>query len=738
MELDNEWRYVDVNSEYEEIYGFKKYELVGKVIWEVLPQAVGSKQYKEFHKAKKENVPIHFEAKAVSGDWFEVHAYPHPEGLTVYAHNINERKKAEEALKENEANYRTFFNNPLMGFALCEIITDEEGEPVDFMYLQVNNAFESYTGLKKEKVLNKKVTEILPDDVADIIKIYGKVALTGESTQFEYPIPSLNKYFEIAAFSPSKMRFIAFFTDITERKKVEEELQRSEETARARAEELEILMDMVPASIFISEDPHCQSIVGNKEADRMYEVERGSDVSAGTTGGEVLNVERRFFKDGKELKPEELPMQAAVKKGKNVLNYEMDALLPSGQMITMFGNANPLFDDKGKVRGCLGVYVDITELKQAERALKEARDNLEEKVEERTAELELASVYNRSLIEASLDPLVTIGPDGKITDINKSTEMVTGFSRDELIGTDFSDYFTEPQKAKLGYQRVFREGEVRDYPLGIKHKKGHITPVLYNATVYKDEYDKVIGVFAAARDITEIQQAEKQLKEIINELERSNKELQSFAYITSHDLQEPLRSIASYAQLLKRRYEGQLDDDADDFIEFMVAGATRMKEQIQGLLEYSRVGTQGEEFKEFNSEETLNETLSILNSSLDECNAKITYDPLPNIYGDKSQITRVFQNLIGNALKFRREGVQPKIHISAQKKDDEYVFSVQDNGIGMEKQYSDRIFEVFKRLHPIGEYEGTGIGLAIVKRIIERHGGRIWVESELGEGSTFY
>ena len=228
------------------------------------------------------------------------------------------------------------------------------------------------------------------------------------------------------------------------------------------------------------------------------------------------------------------------------------------------------------------------------------------------------------------------------------------------------------------------------------------------------------------------------LKEVVKELERSNKELESFAYITSHDLQEPLRSIASYSQLIERRYKGQLDSDADEFIDFMVIGAKRMKSMIQGLLEYSRVGTRGEEFQEFNAEEALSYALLNLKSAIEECHVEVTHDSLPVIFGDESQITSVFQNLIGNAIKFKKPQFPPRIHISAKKEGNEYIFSVQDNGIGMEKQYTDRIFEVFKRLHTIDEYEGTGIGLSIVKRIIERHGGRIWVESEFGVGSTFY
>ncbi|MGZ7107943.1 MAG: sensor histidine kinase [Methanobacterium sp.] len=158
---------------------------------------------------------------------------------------------------------------------------------------------------------------------------------------------------------------------------------------------------------------------------------------------------------------------------------------------------------------------------------------------------------------------------------------------------------------------------------------------------------------------------------------------------------------------------------------------------IKGLLEYSRVGTKGGEFKDFNAEEALNHALSNLKSSIDECHVEVIYDHFPVIHADENQISRVFQNLIGNALKFRKKDIQPKIHISTQT-DDEYIFSIADNGIGIEEQYKDRIFEVFKRLHPIGEYDGAGIGLAIVKKIVERHGGRIWVESEFGVGSTFY
>lgn len=233
---------------------------------------------------------------------------------------------------------------------------------------------------------------------------------------------------------------------------------------------------------------------------------------------------------------------------------------------------------------------------------------------------------------------------------------------------------------------------------------------------------------------------EKKLKDLILKLERSNDGLQQFAYITSHDLQEPLRTITSFTQLLERRYKGKLDPDADEYIEFIVSGASRMKEMIEGLLEYSRIGTKDVNKEQIEIEEVLKDVLVNLHATIEDNGAVISHNQLPKIMADKNQIYRLFQNLIGNAIKFKKPDEAPKIYISARRdeKSNEYIFSVHDNGIGIESEYNDKIFEVFKRLHTIDEYSGTGIGLAISRRIVERHGGNLWVESKLGEGSTFY
>ncbi len=366
--------------------------------------------------------------------------------------------------------------------------------------------------------------------------------------------------------------------------------------------------------------------------------------------------------------------------------------------------------------------------------------SLAEALRRQTRRLAAASHYSRSLLEASLDPLVTISREGKITDVNAATEKVTGVPRERIIGTDFSDYFTVPLQARAGYQQVFERGFVVDYPLAIRSASGAVTDVLYNATVFRDEAGRKEGVFAAARDVTErkhaeesLRRAEAELRAEKEELARSNAELEQFAYVASHDLQEPLRMVASYTQLLGRRYQGKLDEDADEFIGYAVDGATRMQQLITDLLAFSRVGTRGKPPAPMESSAAVEEALANLAVAVEESRAEISVDPLPAIVGDRGQIVQLFQNLIGNAIKFHGAEA-PRVQVSARMEDGEWVFLVADNGIGIEPQYFERIFVIFQRLQGRQEYPGTGIGLALCKKIVVRHDGRIWVESEAGRG----
>ncbi len=327
---------------------------------------------------------------------------------------------------------------------------------------------------------------------------------------------------------------------------------------------------------------------------------------------------------------------------------------------------------------------------------------------------------------------ITMDMSTKITEINLIGAELLGLEESEESKYLFN-FFIKPE-----YRDTFRShvkdalktGNKQNFELELKRRDKTVFHALIEMIV---KFKKRTMYKLVIIDITERKKLEEDLK-------RSNKELKTFTYVSAHDLQEPLRTITSFTQLLKRRYKGKFDSDADEFMDYIVEATIRMKDQIEGLLEYSRVSTKEEEFKPVNTNEILNQTIKILNNSINESNAKITTEELPNVIGDARQLQRVFQNLISNAIKFRKYEKPLKIHISAYKDEDgkEYVFSVQDNGIGIEEQYKERIFTIFQRLNPRDKYEGTGIGLAIVKKIVEHHGGRIWVESSFGEGATFY
>ncbi len=518
---------------------------------------------------------------------------------------------------------------------------------------------------------------------------------------------------------------LSMLTDITRRKNAEEALQKAhdnlEDKVKERTAELEEAYNLLKES----ESKYYSLFDNMTEGFILNEVILGSDgnlkdlryVETNKSFEMIMGLTKDMFLGNtiKHIFPQVDPIYMG-SVAKTVSTGQPQLFEWYSRVLDKWLETNSYIPKTGYVAV---IFRDITERKKAQEALR------------------LSNIYNRSLIEASLDPLVTIGHDGKITDVNKATELVTGYSRDELIDTDFMDYFTEPEKARNGYQKVFREGFMSDYALEIRHKTGRVTPVLYNASVYKDESDEVIGIFADARDVTECINAEEILKSKLEELARSNAELEQFEYVSSHDLQEPLRMISSYLQLLQRRYQGNLDDKADKYINFAVDGAARMQNLINDLLEFSRVTTRAEKPEPTDCELVLNQVLSSLELYIKENKATVTHDALPEVVADNTQLAQVFQNLIANGIKFHSDEA-PKIQISAEKKEKEWLFSVKDNGIGIDSQYSEKIFDVFKRLHNKEAYPGTGIGLAVCKKIIERHGGRIWVESELGKGSSFY
>jgi PAS domain S-box-containing protein len=348
-------------------------------------------------------------------------------------------------------------------------------------------------------------------------------------------------------------------------------------------------------------------------------------------------------------------------------------------------------------------------------------------------ELRVASLYGRSLIEASLDPLVTIGADGKIMDVNSATENVTGLPRDRLIGSDFAEYFTEPEQARRGYQLVFSQGQVTDYPLAIRHASGQVTEVLYNASVYRDAQGQAAGVFAAARDITERKQTEL-------ELQRSNAELEQFAYAISHDMRQPLRMVSSYLQLIEKALRDRLDDETRQYLVFAKEGAQRMDGMIRALLDFSRVGRKTDPLSRLEIRTTLDEALAFLGPELNASGGAVTVSgDWPALLVSRDEMVRLFQNLVGNALKYHEDSQAPEIEVQGQMLGNVWRCEVRDRGVGIDPTQIDRLFKVFSRLQSHARFEGAGVGLALCRKIVEHHGGRIGVESAgLGRGSMFW
>jgi len=373
------------------------------------------------------------------------------------------------------------------------------------------------------------------------------------------------------------------------------------------------------------------------------------------------------------------------------------------------------------------------------------------------------SLYTRSLIEAGLDPLMTISPAGKITDVNHASEQATGVARSALIGADFASFFTAPDKARQCYQEVFDHGQVQDCPLALRHVSGKVTDVLCHASVYRDESGAIAGVCGVARDVTErkrveqerslyrqhledavaartaeILTANKSLEDANQSLADANRELETFAYSVSHDLRTPLRAVDGFSRILQEEYAPQLDTEGRRIVAVVRESTERMAQMIDDILAFSRAGRQEITPAAIDMEELVQAALKDLEPALAGANIKVEIKPLPVSHGDGPMIQRLWANLLDNAIKFTRPKPQGVIEVGAQTKTGEIVYYVKDNGVGFDMTYVGKLFGVFQRLHGQSEFPGTGIGLAIVKRIVARHGGRVWAEGKVGEGATVY
>lgn len=426
--------------------------------------------------------------------------------------------------------------------------------------------------------------------------------------------------------------------------------------------------------------------------------------------------------DGAPLRPEDRPTRITLETGRELIGRVLGISRPDGNITWL--SINTAFLRRAGESGHFGIVStisDITAQRAAEAALRESEARF------------------RQTFELAASGIAHVDLQGRFLRVNRTLCEILGYPESALIGRTVKEISHADDRDVTDAQRErVRTGALDAARVEKRYLRadGSVVWVDLAIALVRDEQDAPQYEIAVFDDISERKHAEAALAEAHEELKRSNTELEQFAYVASHDLQEPLRMVASYTQLLARRYGDALHGDARDFMGYVVEGAARMKQLIEDLLAYSRVGTRGRDFRPVALEDALRRALSGLRTAIAEAGATVTHDPLPVLEADEMQLAQLLQNLIGNALKFRADAA-PRIRVSAAEAEDHWEFGVHDNGIGIEPQYFERIFMVFQRLHNKGEYPGTGIGLAICKKVAERHGGRIWVESRPGEGSSF-
>jgi PAS domain S-box-containing protein len=437
-------------------------------------------------------------------------------------------------------------------------------------------------------------------------------------------------------------------------------------------------------------------------------------------------------------------VMAASENGAPVSNVLLRIIRPDGALRLLELNAIVLFDDDGIARRRISAYRDVTEEHESRKALQSMTENLRRSREILAQAQRLARMGSdyRDLRDVGFslgDAIEWSDMNYEIFGVDKETFVATNENFLELVHPDDRDLIIRNWADVI-------EGKVpKPFEYRVIRPDGALRYIYRETATTCDESGKSLHMIGIIHDITEQRAAAAELRrktleleEINKELHRSNAELEQFAYVASHDLQEPLRMVASYCQLLQRRYKEKLGADADEFIGYAIDGSRRMQQLINDLLSYSRVGRKGSDFETLDFSEVINEALRNLHVAIAESGATIEIANMPKIVGARLLLTQLIQNLVGNAIKFHRDGVSPIVHVTASREEASWHIAVEDNGIGIEQNYLDRVFLIFQRLHERDKYAGTGIGLAIAKKVIEYHSGRIWIESTPGQGSRFH
>lgn len=630
------------------------------------------------------------------------------------------RQQVEKDLRQSEEKFRN----------LADEITDGVAITVAGKNYWVNQAFAQIFGYTPAEMLGHgPELVIVPEELPALYERAQKRA-SGTYVPPYFEQTAIRKdghriYIELAskAISFDDLAAVQLVVhDVTERRQVEEEL-------RLHRDKLELLVAQRTQELAESEARY--RILAEAAPDMIFVVDREDNV-------QYVN---NLLAGQMDKRPEELLGQPRLQAMRPLATEKQSALLAQVFDVAVLAESQdfvsflytdiwlstrlvPIKNASGAVTAVLGVAHDITELKRSGDALQASEERLSLVIEASNTGIWDWDIRTNEVYYSPRWKSLIGFADQELE--NRFDEWENRLHPDDKPRTlaALDAYLQHPEG---NYTQEFR----------MLHKDGSYRWILNRSAALIDASGKPYRMYGSHLDITSRKEAEQALQRRSEDLARSNRELEQFAYVASHDLQEPLRMVTSYLQLLSRRYRGKIDEDADDFIAYAVDGAKRMHILINDLLTYSRVGTRGKELIPVDSAVVLEQTLMALQVRIEEHEAIITTDPLPFVLADDVQLQQLFQNLIGNAIKFCGEA-SPRIYLSVQRQEDRWLFSVQDNGIGLDPKYAERIFVIFQRLHSREEFEGTGIGLAICKKIVERHGGTIWVESELGKGATFH
>jgi len=732
-----------LNLQAEKQFGYRRDELVGQKVKSIIPEGFAERliaddlRSAEDALAQQIGTGIELTGRRKDGSEFPIEIMLSPlestEGILVTAaiRDISVRKAAEEHLTRIAGelyNKHRLLDSVVEGTSDLVYIRDLENR-----FTFANRACANLFGRSVGQIVGSSMRELLPKASFDAVSESDRETVSSGETHTVEEAAEINGSMRLFLTTKGPYRdaderiigTIGIAREVTERRRLDEarleELKRDIVVRKAAEEHLAQLearyrglLEAAPDAMVVVNQGG-EIVLLNVQAEKQFGYRRDELV-----GQKVKNIipegfAERLIADGTRTAAEALAQQIGmgielIGRRKNGSDFPIEIML------------SPLESAEGIL--VTAAIRDITERKRAEVALQVTEERL------------------RLLINGVVDyAIFMLDPEGRITTWGEGAQRMKGYRAEEIIGQHFSKFYLPEEAAqqKPAQELKIAAQQGRFEEEGWRMRKGG--SVYWASVIITPLFDKsgqLRGFGKLISDISERKKAEERLARTMEDLKRSNEELQQFAYVASHDLQEPLRMVASYTELLAQRYKGRLDSDADQFIAYAVDGSTRMQALIQDLLAYSRAGANGTALREISSENALKEAVASLRAAIEESGAVVTHDSLPAITTDGRQLTQVFQNLIGNAIKYHGAQV-PNVHVSAAKNGgNEWIFCVRDNGMGIDPQYFERIFIIFQRLHGREEFKGTGIGLAICKKIVERLGGRIWVESKPEKGSSFY